>query len=456
MKRIFGIMCVLFALSALYSAGVNAQDDVKIIYSEDFESYSESDVPEHWTFYPNNEAEGTYVKIEPDPNNPNNKVMALHDEVGLDQWKSVLTFPEPVGGYTVIEGRIRHGCENDSIHWTFDMPELFVNMLYQNCFTWKTYKGDVVSNNIYIDYTKWYDVKYEIDFARQCFNYYFDGALIFENMPFRTPDIPSISQMEFRMRYNTIYLDDIKITMMGSIGKIYTTLKSVEYYVLSGERRITNVFEDTITEEFMSHFVFVDESIHMLCEEDGETEYKGRYIKDGLKLVITSPDGTQRSVFNIEVRTGHYGKETAKLLGASVVFGANSKYFVSKNVRYLLDESDTSIVSFVKDEEFYVPLRALCKAAEKDLEWSDEKKCAVIDGKTVGETGQIPAVIINDRMYISEKNIAGVTDKALVYKDAEMLILSDNDMNMRKSLKRVILSEIKERVFGISRGRHFT
>lgn len=435
MKKIIPILAVIIMICMSHMAYAA---DSKVICDENFEEYKIGDKPKGWSASVDSEENGTYFQVEEDPNDPSNKCLAIHGN-NKDEINNYFYFDEPIGGMTTIELRVRMGNSEKNVHWIAWMHNIFNNMLYQNSFTMITGEGTKVMNNFNADYTKWYDIKYEIDFLNHTFNYYFDGNLIHENMIFQNPDMNQVAFMEFRLSYNTTYIDDIKINMTGGITKVYTKLDidGADYKYSAGQRTMQNVFDETTVDNFMKHFTFVDGADYGLYEADGETPYNGTYVKNGMKLVISSPDKLQKSEITVYTRKRFFGTSTARTAKNAAAFAVDSEYALLDNVRTLIDENNPSLKCFKENGEIYVPLRKLTQAFGIPIEWDNEKKCAVVDGKICVEN-----INLGGTMFIPISQAESITGKRVIYNDGTLAVIRANDLSMRSSLRKTVMNEL--------------
>ena len=111
----------------------------KTVCDEDYESYKIGERPLGWDA-PDVVEAGTYYQVEQDPNDPNNKVLALHAN-DKDLISDRFYFSEPIGGITTVTMRVRLGDNGPNVSWISWFREIFANMLYQKGFTMITSNG---------------------------------------------------------------------------------------------------------------------------------------------------------------------------------------------------------------------------------------------------------------------------------------------------------------------------
>lgn len=435
-KIIFMIFAVL--MLGLYT---NAYAE-KVICDENYEEYKTGEQPPGWDAQ-NSIENGTYYQVEEDPNDPSNKVLAFHNN-GTDEVRNLFYFSEPIGGITTVTLRVRLGDSEQNVHWIAWMNECFNNMLYKKSFTMITSNGTKVMDNFVADFTKWYDIKYEIDFQSQTFSYYFDGMLIHDNIGFQKPDTNQITYMEFRLSKNVTYIDDLKITMEGGINKIYTKLSTnteSNYKYNSGGKTLQNVYNETTVENFMKHLEFVDGADVILCDVDGVTPYTGKYVKNEMKLVIESPDKRQRSVVTVYTRDRFFGTHTAKLAQKASCFAVDSEYVLNDNIRTQIDENNANIKCFYDNGEIYVPLRKLCECFEISVSWNPDKASAVLDG-----TKEVTGINKDGTVFIPSSRIEELTGKKILYNNNKLIVIRENDLIMRNTVRSSVMQELYKRL----------
>ena len=414
----------------------------KTVCDENYESYKIGERPPGWDA-PDVVEAGTYYQVEQDPNDPNNKVLALHAN-DKDLISDRFYFSEPIGGITTVTMRVRLGDNGPNVSWISWFREIFANMLFQKGFTMITSNGQKVMDNFAANFETWYDIKYEINFYTQRFSYYFDGKLIYDNVGFLYPGTNQLSYMEFKLQSGTTYIDDINITMEGGVQKLYTMLEVDEksnYKYSSGKGTLQNVYTETTTANFMKHFVFVDGADFGLYEEDGVTPYTGTYVKNGTKLVMESPDKTQRTEVLIYTRKRLYGTHTAKLAQGSVCFAVGSEYVLSNNVRTLIDEEDPSVRCYTEDDEIYVPLRKLCDGFGIEILWDADKKCVLLNGIT-----EITGINKNGTTFVRASQIEQITGRQILYNNGTLIVVRDKDLNMRSTVHDTVMTELYKRL----------
>ena len=438
MKKTITVIAALMLLFGLCQS-VGAED-VKIICDENFEGYNIGDKPTGWESSLDNKDVGSYYQVDTDPDNPDNKVLAFYNN-GKDQVKNLFNFSEPIGGISTVECKVRMGSSEKDVHWIAWMNTCFNNMLYQGTFTMITSQGTKGMDNFRADYKKWYDVKYEINFLDQTFNYYFDGNLVFENMPFQTQDKNSISYMEFRLQSNSTYVDDIKITMQGGISKIYTKVGISGNYKYSTTKQLMNVYDETTVKNFMNHITFIDGANHKLYESDGVTPYTDTYVKSGMKLVVTSPDEGQKSEITIITRPRFFGTHTAKMAVGASVFAVGSEYVLNNNVRYLINEANPDVKAYSENGEIYVPLRRLAEGFGIEVTWDEQKNCAVLD-----KTTEVRGIVKDGVMFVEVSSVEELVGKKVIYNDGKLIVVRDEDLTMRDSVHETVMSELYRRL----------
>ena len=284
MKKILLLALIILNVSLLT---VYASDE-KIVVNDDYEKYEIGAQPEGWTMT-NDKEGGIYGDIEQDPDNPENKILVLHSN-GTDV-RCYRNF-EDVGGFTTIECRVKLSDNgNNGVHWVASSDVFLFNMLYQRGFTIKNASVNKAIPNFVVDFTKWYDIKYELDFSNQTFNYYLNGAIVLQDSPFWIPDTMSINRIFFGINNNTICIDDFKITSKGEIEKVYTGISSSKYYIHNFNRKIWESHSDTLLSDFMPKLNFVEGAVVTVLDSDRETEYHGTYVK------VFYPEITGKDVF---------------------------------------------------------------------------------------------------------------------------------------------------------------
>ncbi|MDY3928057.1 MAG: stalk domain-containing protein [Clostridia bacterium] len=435
---------IIFLITAFLAFGIctNAYA-ARVICDENYENYNIGDRPKGWDGQDSVE-NGTYYQVEQDPNDPTNKVIALHTN-DKDLTEFAYYFDEPFGGIATVTFRVRMGDSKEFVSWIGWINECFANMLYKTSFTMVTANGQKVMDNFAANYTKWYDMRYEIDFLSQTFSYYFDGKLIHDNISFLVPDTNQINRIRFKLQTNQpTYMDDLKITMEGGISKIYTKIEvdaDSDYKYAVGQKTIQNVFDETTTKNFMKYFKFIDGADYGLYEADGVTPFNGTYINNGIKLVVESPDKRQRSETVIYTRKRFMGTHTAKMAKSASCFAVGSEYVLNNNKRTLIDENDESVKCYCDNGEIYVPLRRLCEAFGIDVSFNAEKGCAVLDG-----TKEVFAVNKNGTMFIPSSQIEELTGKKIIYNNGKLIVIRSNDLIMRKTVRSTVMEELYSRL----------
>lgn len=415
----------------------------KVVCDENYENYNIGDRPKGWEGQDSVE-NNTYYQVEQDPDDPTNKVIAFHNN-DKDQTEFNYYFDEPFGGIATVTFRVRMGDSKDYVHWIGWINECFANMLYQDSFTMVTANGQKVMDNFAANYTRWYDIRYEIDFLSQTFSYYFDGKLIHDNISFLVPDSNQVSRIRFKLISDQpTYMDDLKVTMEGGISKIYTKIEiddESNYKYAVGVKTIQNVYDETTTKNFMKYFKFIDGANYGLYEADGVTPFTGTYVKNDIRLVVESPDKRQRSVISIFTRKRIFGTHTAKMAKGASCFAVDSEYVLNNNVRTLIDEDNENIKCYFENGDIYVPLRRLCECFGIGVSWDSGKGCAVLNN-----TKEVFAVNQNGTMFIPASKIEELTGKKILYNDNRLIVVRSNDLIMRETVRDTVMEELYRRL----------
>lgn len=435
---------IIFLITAFLMLGICTNVyAAKVICDENYENYKIGDRPKGWEGQDSVENK-TYYQVEQDPDDPNNKVIAFHTN-DKDLTEFIYYLDEPFGGIATVTFRVRMGDSKDYVHWIGWINECFANMLYQDSFTMITSNGQRVMDNFAANYTKWYDVRYEIDFLSQTFSYYFDDKLIYDNVTFLVPDTNNINRIRFKLQSDQpTYMDDLKVEMDGSISKIYTKITvdgESNYKYAAGGRTIQNVFDETTVKNFMKHFTFVDGADYGIYEADGVTPYTGTYVKNNIRLIVQSPDKRQQSVNTVSTRKRIYGTHTAKMAKGASCFAVDSEYVLNDNVRTLIDENNENVKCYFKNGEVYVPLRRLCNCFGIDVSWNPVKGCAVLDN-----TKEVFAENKDGTMFIPASQIEELTGKKVLYNNNKLIVVRKNDLIMRKTVRSTVMEELYRRL----------
>lgn len=446
MKKLLIILCA----SIICITGKVFAETEKVILDEDFESYNVGDIPKGWSM-PDDVEGGSYGRIAVDPNDPDNLCFAMNASGGAA--KFVLMF-EPTGGITTIECRMRMSDSKNDTHWMFDNDMLMDNMVYRHQWVHTNARGSGGVPNFTINHETWYSAKYEIDFYNQTFAYWFEGIEVYTDMPFRIPDQASIDNMYWKFRWDTTYVDDIKITNKGGISKIYTTLESNDYYIYKLNRFIWEVNPGTLTERFMQRLKFVDGAEVTLLDTDGKTVYDGAYVKNGMIVCIESPDKQQHVEYTVRLRGWIIGSETAKYLKEAVAFYNDSPYMVTKNKRRLIDDNDYNATVFTEDDVMYLPLRALCDGVGKSVSYDDTAAKAVVDGsieikpdtsyiKINGQKKNLDNTckIIEGRIFVPLNWAKIISGMPVCFNSGGLVIFRDSEFSARDSVMEYIIAE---------------
>lgn len=447
MKKIFLAALVIFNISLLtvYAA------DEKVVVDESFESYAIGAQPDGWQMPEDKEGGGAYGEIAEDPDDPSNKCLAFYPNENDVFFRRYF---EPVGGYTTVECRARMSDSKADTHWALSISPLMNNMVYKHGFTLGTARGSSEVQNFTLDHTRWYDMKYEIDFYNQTFTYYLDGNVVYTDMPFKTPDTPSIDNVWFKLTHGISYVDDLKITTSGGIEKIYTKLDSDKYYIYKLNRKIWEANEYTLLDDFLKHLIFVEEAVVTVLDTDKETEYKGPYVKDGMFVKIESPNGSQSVEYEVKTRAWRIGRNTAWYLRNAVAFYDGSPYVMLGNERAAISGVDKSAKTFDKDGERYIPLRALCEGFGYSVDYDEQTgmisvngisikpsdKGYIKNGSALKQNGQ--CIVSEGITYIPADWAEDITGKKLIYDKQGLTVFRDTDYPCRESVKEYIIKEI--------------
>ena len=425
LTAIFGMMLLLFMVNTVVSAE-------KEVVKDTFEEYKVGDQNvEGWNISPNVKADGNYAEIAQDPLNSQNKVLKLQS--GAQTVNAVREF-EDIGGIVTIEFKVNF--QQATIHHLCDISGVLMNMPYQGQFCINSgAKSGWPVPNVGVEYNRWYDMVYKIDFAEKTFSIECDGIIFVSGEPFMSVDTESIKTITFNDGGNTMYIDDVQISYSGNIVKNYLKLASDVYKVNANYKQISNIRYETTVDEFLSNLTFVQGALYEIRTSE-EEPYTGKYLEDNLILNITSPIIDSEIDFLIRVRPWVASRETIMLVSDSVTFSAYENCHIAKG------EKKDNGIQYI-DGIRYFPLRAVCKGFDIPIEYDSVSKVVYVNSQPLNS-----GIILNDITYVDEDVIKNLLNKVIVYDDNGICVIKNEQQDVNELVGNIIADEIHKRMRG--------
>ncbi len=445
------LLCLCLVCGSFAAAPVFAEPEV--IINQDFENYKIDDVPELWTVSHDVKADGLWGGVAEDPDNPDNKVMAISSTGTLV--KGTIGF-KPLGGTVSVKYKMRIPYLYNDCHYLGIMDGIVRILTYQN--TWNLWNGQqqIVLPNTPVVYDTWLDMEYVIRFDEQTFDILCNGTHWIENYKFYIADIESIDHIYWRNGANGIlYIDDVVITNDGEIKTIYTKLESSAYNVYPSQETVKNIGFETPVKEFMSNMKFVEGAVVKILNPDG-TPYAGRYIVKNLLLDVSSPEGDQQKIFQIHSRPWMASLVTVDYCKDAIIFCKNSNDAMIKGNKNYINPDDLEVMPFEEKGKIYLPLRFIAEQRGYTVEWiEDEEAVKFGDVKLVEKSSSVTknsqklnvdgnCINKNGTMYVPSDWIDEIFDvQVRAYKN--FLIIKDDVSFANSRMEKLALNEIAAR-----------
>lgn len=437
MKKIFLLFICMILFSSLY---VNAAEGETVVINENFQNYRTGDIPkDNWTYSQNDKAHNNYMEVALDPEDDNNKVLKIYADGNAGIIWAYCDF-KPIGGTVHIDYKFYLSNHPNNVQYIGHMAGIVMIMTYQGAYVF----GSESAPNISPTPEKWHTMHLDLDFSEKKFNAYIDGDLVKQNMAFGDPDLESIERIPFGSANDYLLIDDMYVSYEGGIIKNYTKLSTDNYHYNSNLKGIYNVPVDETAEKFLKKVNFVEGSKRNVYESDGETLWTKRFLDDTAILRVQSPDLTQDISININIRPWVASVATVNLsYDCITAYNGGSDLLINNKLTYI-DSENKEIKSFIKDGEFFVPLRAICEGFGIEVGYNSDEQKAVVNGKLVDSKCEN----ILGRMFLSAENLADLIDKKVLVNERGIVVFSDKDVILDNRHHTNFVNELLKRMEG--------